>query len=93
VELDDQRQVPVLNPLPGDDRPYEPPTLFVRNPGSQTSEHSMSRSVQAWLWPLPDGDELTMTLEWPDMDLPPTVYRIDLAPVRAAAARSIPFWP
>jgi hypothetical protein len=32
-------------------------------------------------------------LQWPDLDLPLTFHQVELEPVRAAAARAVPYWP
>ena len=57
------------------------------------STHRLDKRSSLWLWPLPEGDVLTLVLQWPDLDLPLTSVRIELEPVRAAVARAVPYWP
>lgn len=53
----------------------------------------LERKVDLWLWPLPEGEALSLVLQWPALDLPLTTYRLDLDPVRQAAGQAMPYWP
>ena len=52
----------------------------------------MDRRLDLWLWPLPEGDSVTLALQWPDLDIPVTTARIDLDRVREATGRETPYW-
>lgn len=71
----------------------EPPVLIERGGGGSGGPRSMDRRSELWLWPLPEGDALSLVLQWPDLDVPLTFHRIALKPVRTAAARAVPYWP
>lgn len=76
----------------GFDVPREPPVLAEHQGEESGGSHRLDKRTELWLWPLPEGDALSLVLQWPDLDLPLTFHRIDLGPVRAAAARAFPYW-
>ena len=95
VELADGRRTETQEDLlgPGFDVPREPPVLVEHQSAGSGASHRLEKRTDLWLWPLPEGDALSMVLQWPDLDLPLTYSRIELEPVRAALARVVPYWP
>ena len=71
----------------------EAPVLVEHQSEGSGGSHRQDKRIDLWLWPLPEGDALSLVLQWPDLDLPLTVTRVELEPVRAALARVVPYWP
>ncbi len=76
-----------LDPLP------QPPVLVERGGAGMDGSDAMYRQLELWLWPLPDGDTLSLMVQWTPMDVPLTGYRIHLDSIRAAAQREMRYWP
>jgi hypothetical protein len=94
VELADGRRTETADLLgPGFDVPREPPVLVEHQGEGSGGSHRVDKRTGLWLWPLPEGDALSLVLQWPDLDLPLTFSRIELDPVRAAVPRAVPYWP
>jgi hypothetical protein len=93
VELADGRRAETQDRFDaGFDVPRDPPVLVEHQGEGSGGPHRLDRRTELWLWPLPDGDALSLVLQWPDLDLPLTFHRVELEPVRAAAARAVPYW-
>jgi hypothetical protein len=67
----------------------EGPVLATRG-GS--GSRSMYRQ-DCWLWPLPPAGDLTLACEWPNLEVPLTITRIDSRVIREAADRAVVLWP
>jgi hypothetical protein len=94
VHLADGRRVETQDLFGGGfDVPREPPVLVENQSEGSSGSHRLDKRIELWLWPLPEGDALSLVLQWPDLDVPLTFHRIDLEPVRTAAARALPYWP
>jgi hypothetical protein len=69
VELADARRVRALyrgelghfDPLP------QSPVLVERSGAGMKGSDEMHRQNELWLWPLPDGDTLSLLLQWPPL--------------------------
>lgn len=63
---------------------------------SMTQTHGGTQSLRAssgwWLHPVPDGDSLEVVVEWGDAGVPESSARVDLGPLREAAARESLLW-
>ena len=93
IELADGRRTETQDLLgPGFDVPRDPPVLIEHQGEGSGGSHRLDRRTDLWLWPLPEGDALSLALQWPDVDVPLTFHRVDLEPVRAAVARAVPYW-
>jgi len=95
IEFPDGRRLGALGRLgynPFRDDP-EPPVLIEQGGGAQGGPQGAVARTRLWLWPLPQDDELSLVLEWPELDVPLTYHRIDLEPARVAVATALPFWP
>src|SRR4051794_28647934 len=77
----------------GFDVPGEPPVLVEHHGEGSGGSHRLDKRTDLWLWPLPEGEALSLVLQWPDLDVPLTFHRVELEPVRAAAARTVRYWP
>jgi|tagenome__1003787_1003787.scaffolds.fasta_scaffold20186795_2 hypothetical protein len=94
VELADGRRTETQDPFPpAFDVPREPPVLVEHRGEGSGGSHRQDKQINLWLWPLPDGEAMTLVLQWPDLDLPLTFRRVELGPVREALARVEPYWP
>jgi hypothetical protein len=93
IELADGRRTATLDLFRwrSDTQPG-PPVLVPRGRGSSGRPGAMEKRLELWLWPLPDGEALSLVLQWPDLDVPLTSYSIDLGPVRAAVELALPYW-
>ncbi len=96
VELADHRRAstadhtPHSAPRPAGD-PRAPVLLETDGTGSGGARE-VDRNLNLWLRPFPEGDALSLELQWPHLDVPATVLSVDLGPVREAAQRATPFW-
>jgi hypothetical protein len=94
VELADGRRTETQERfIPDFAAPREPPVLVEHQGEGSGGSHRLDKRINLWLWPLPEGDVLSLVLQWPDLDLPLTSSRIELAPVQEAVARAVPYWP
>jgi len=94
VELVDGRRTETQERfLSAFDVPREPPVLVEHQGEGSGGSYRQDKRTSLWLWPLPEGDALSLALQWPDLDLPLTYSRVELEPVRAALARVVPYWP
>ena len=71
----------------------QPPGLIQIDNTSSSSESEVDRQVDLWLWPLPEGEAISLVLQWAEVGISAAAYRIDLDVVRAAAERAVPFHP
>jgi hypothetical protein len=94
VELADGRRTETQERFgPAFDVPREPPVLVEHQGEGSGGSHRQDKRTSLWLWPLPEGDALSLVLQWPDLDLSLTSHRVELGPVRDALARVVPYWP
>jgi hypothetical protein len=94
VELADGRRTETQDLLGlGFDVPRDPPVLIEHQGEGSGGTHRLDKRTGLWLWPLPEGDALSLVLQWPDLELPLTSSRVELEPVRAAVAGAVPYWP
>lgn len=94
VELADGTRASTSGPSRrGPDGAPRAPVLIETGGTGSGGEREVDRQLDLWLWPLPEGDALSLELQWPDLEVPVSVHRIDLDPVRSAARRATPFWP
>ena len=94
VELADGHQVSTGDPSRrGPDGAPKAPVLVETGSTGSGNESEVDQQIDLWLWPLPEGEAISLVLRWPDLDVPATTYRLDLDPVRAAAERAVPFRP
>jgi hypothetical protein len=94
VELADGRRTETQERFgPPFDVPRDPPVLVEHQGEGSGGSYRVDKRTALWLWPLPEGDALTLALQWPALELPLTTCRIELAPVRAALERVVPYWP
>ena len=95
VELADGRRTSTLNRMHWrPDAPAPPAPVLMDNDGSGSGGMRLiERSSTLWLWPLPEGEALSLVAQWPALEVPVTTTRLDLAPVHAAAQQAVPFWP
>ena len=94
VELADGRHTSTLDRGGWAEGAVPEPPVLVEN-GGRASEglRWFERSVRLWLWPLPEGEALSLVLQWPALEVPLTTYRLELGLVRQAAGRAMPYWP
>ena len=94
VELADGQQVSTADPSRRrpDGMPKGPVLVETGSTGSG-NESEVDRQVDLWLWPLPQGEAISLVLHWSDLQVPAATYRVDLEPVRAAVQRAVPFQP
>ena len=93
VELADGRRTETQDRFPPFfDDSRDPPVLVEHRGEGSGGSYRQDKRISLWLWPLPEGDTLTLVLQWPDVDLPLTSARIELEPVREALARVTPYW-
>lgn len=52
----------------------------------------LHRRTELWLWPVPEGDALSLVLQWHSVGVEETTHRLDLSEARQAAAKALPFW-
>lgn len=87
---------------PGRDVPPDPPEYdmpeqaapeWMGPPNNVMGAGTLWQQTELWVWTLPGGETLSPVLQWSDLDVPETTPRIDLDPVRTAAAWAMPFWP
>jgi hypothetical protein len=94
VELADGRRTETQERfVPAFDLPREPPVLVEHQGEGSGGSYRQDKRTSLWLWPLPEGEALSLVLQWPALDLPLTSSRVELAPVREALARVTPYWP
>lgn len=94
VELADGRHTSTLDRGGwGEGTVPEPPVLVENGGRGSGGLRWLERSVRLWLWPLPEGESLSLVLQWPALDVPLTTYRLELGPVRRAAEQARPYWP
>ena len=94
VELADGRRTSTLNRLDWRPEVAPSPPVLVDNDGSGSgSSRVIERSSALWLWPVPEGEAVSLVVQWPDLEVPLTTCRLDLEPVRAAVEKAVPFWP
>ena len=94
LELADGRRTGVLDRsgrFPG--TPPEPPVLVALGGGGSGGRSMADKRMTLWIWPLPEGAAISLVVQWPELDLPLTYHRIDLAPVEEAVARARDYWP
>lgn len=70
--------------------PYSLMRVFGNGSGNTTS---CECEEGLWIWPLPDGDTLGLSVRWPAMSLPEVRTQIDLREVIDLALQSRPLWP
>jgi hypothetical protein len=95
VELGDGRRLSSVgrlthNPFTGQP---SPPLLMEHGGGASSGSWTMDGRTDLWLWPLPDGEALSVVLQWPELDVPLLFHPVDLVSVRSAAGRAMPYWP
>lgn len=94
VELTDGVRASTSDPSRrGPDGAPQAPVLIETGGTGSGGEREVERQLDLWLWPLPEGETLFLELRWPDLEVPVSVHRLDLDPVREAAQRARPFWP
>ena len=94
VELADGRRTSTLNRVDWRPEVVPSPPVLVDNDGSGSGGSRMiERSSALWLWPMPEGDAVSLVVQWPDLEVPVTTCRLDLGPVRAAVEHVVAFWP
>ena len=94
VELADGRQVSTTDPSRrGPDGVPQGPVLIETGSTGSGNEHEVDRQINLWLWPLPEGEAISLVLHWPDLQVPAATYRVNLDPVRTAVQRAVPFRP
>jgi hypothetical protein len=94
VELADGRRTETQERfLPAFDVPRDPPVLVEHQGEGSGGPYRQDKRTSLWLWPLPEGEALSLVLQWPELELPLTFSRIELGPVREALARVEPYWP
>jgi hypothetical protein len=94
VELADGRRTETQERfVPDFDVPRDPPVLVEHQGEGSGGSYRLDKRTSLWLWPLPEGEALSLVLQWPALELPLTFARIELAPVREALARVQPYWP
>ena len=71
----------------------EPPVLFSLGGSSTGDSHTIDAGVQLWLWPMPEGESLSLVVQWPALEVAATTRRVDLEPVRAVVDKVQPYWP
>ena len=71
----------------------EPPVLVDNDGSGSGGARMIELSSTLWLWPLPEGDSLSLVAQWSALEVPVTTHRLDLAPVPAALGQTVPFWP
>jgi hypothetical protein len=59
---------------------------------AEGSEDHLHVARTYWLYPLPDGDTVTLVVAWPDRGIPETFHAMDLAGIRSAAQGCETFW-
>jgi hypothetical protein len=67
--------------------------LVERSGAGIGSSDAMQRQTDLWLWPLPDGNTLSLLLQWTSLGVPLIRHRIEMHSVRAAAQREMRYWP
>lgn len=92
VELADGRVVSNLDRRPFGLPPGALPQGPVLSQGGGSGGGGMW-DTDYWLWPLPPEGRLGFSIEWPSEGVARSRVEIDAAPLRAAAARSVPLWP
>lgn len=94
VELADGWRTSTVNRMDWNPEVAPSPPVLVDSDGSGSSGAQMiERNTELWLWPLPEGDSLSLVLQWTALDIPETTWHLDLTPVRAALEQAVPFWP
>jgi hypothetical protein len=77
----------------GQEEPDGPVLVPHAGGGGMSSSDRVSMLPAYWLWPLPQPGTLSVSCEWPTVEIPLTMIEIDTGPVVAAAAESTPLWP
>ena len=94
VELADGHQVSTADPSRrGPDGAPKGAVLVETGSTGSGGAREVDRQVDLWLWPLPQGEAISLVLHWPDLEVPAATYRLDLDPVRAAVQRAVSFQP
>ena len=94
VELADGQQVTTADPSRrGLDGAPKNPVLVETGSTGSGGAREVDRQVDLWLWPLPQGEAISLVLHWPDLQVSAATHRLDLDPVRAAVHRAVPFRP
>lgn len=94
VELADGQRTSTSNRWDWRPEVVPPAPVLIDTDGSGSGDsRTIERSSALWLWPMPEGEALSLVVQWPDLEVPQTTYRLDLEPVRAAVEKVQPFWP
>ena len=94
VELADGQRTSTLSRMDYNPEVAPQAPVLVDNDGSGSGgSRTIERSSALWLWPLPEGDSLSLVVQWTALDIPVTTHHLDLTPVRAALEQATPFWP
>jgi hypothetical protein len=76
-----------------EDPPSGPVLMQHGGGGGQSSGNAVSLSTGYWLWPLPDNGPLSISCEWPIVNIPLSTVEIDAGQLRAAVANVVQLWP
>lgn len=67
-----------------------PAAPFVTQLGG--SGHDGEWTIRHWIWPLPDGDQLTLVGAWPQFDIPESYASVDLPEIRSRLIEVKSIW-
>ena len=77
----------------GEEQPDGPLLIPHGGGAGMSSGDRVSMQPAYWLWPLPQPGILTISCEWPTVEIRLTTVAIETGPIVAAAAGSTQLWP
>jgi hypothetical protein len=95
VAVDDGPEINAVGPLRALDEPELGAAGFsaaFTRPGGSGNPAAMTASPGLWLWRLPAGRQLTLSVKWPAMEVPETCVLFDVSGAAALQGQSRLIW-